>query len=205
MTSNGWRCEETIHEDQLLKARELLSSSAASGAELDIGLLPQLILCSGHALGEIPRAYSERWTTFEEKRLPKEVAMSRFSADSWMSVQFFPNERTDEPVFPTTSNRPRSSSNVSAHGTHEYDSVGCGRAESGTLSRRPIRCPIETPQDPKRYEFGQHEYEWPKSEQHESESSLPHSKFTTTPGNWDLPRCRPLFGKFPAINGLVEY
>ena len=198
MTSNGWRCEETIHEDQLLKARELLSSSATSEAELDIELLPRLVLCPGHALGEIPRAYSERWTTFTDHRLPKEEAMSRFSADSWMSVQFFHNERTDKPSFPRILNRPRSTSNISAYLTDQYDFVGNGHAESGSLRR-----PIKTPQNPEQ-NLKQHE-----SERHEFESSLPDtspsSKFTRTRRSWDLSRGRPIFGKFPVIHSLVEY
>jgi len=104
MTSNGWRCQEIVHKEQLLKARELLRSSVISEGELDTTLLPQLVLCPGHVLGELPRIYSERWAAFAEQRLPKEEAMSKFNADFWMSVQFFDNARSDEPAFPTQVN-----------------------------------------------------------------------------------------------------
>jgi hypothetical protein len=101
MTSNGWRCQEIVHEEQLLKARELLRSSVMSEGELDTKLLPQLVLCPGHVLGELPRIYSERWAAFAEQRLNKEEAMSKFNADFWKSVQFFDNARSHEPAFPT--------------------------------------------------------------------------------------------------------
>jgi len=64
MTSNGWRCPAVIHEEQLLKARDLLGSLVISGAETNMKSLVELVLCPGHALGDLPRIYSEKWGAF---------------------------------------------------------------------------------------------------------------------------------------------
>ncbi len=93
MTSNGWRCPEVIHQEQLLETREILSSSVIIGAEVDIAQVPSPVLCPGHARGDLPEIYTEKWTSFAEQRLPEEKATRKFNAESWMSVQFFPNER----------------------------------------------------------------------------------------------------------------
>jgi hypothetical protein len=114
MTSDGCRCQEIIREEQLRKAQELLSLSITSEAELDINRLPQLVLCHGHALGQLPRIYSEKWAISSEQRLSKEEAMSKFNANVWMSVQFFPNERRARSPSTTNINRPRSPRHISA-------------------------------------------------------------------------------------------
>jgi hypothetical protein len=144
MTSDGWRCPAVIHKEQLLKARELLSSYATSGSELDIELLPRLVLCPGHAIGDLPRMYSEKWAVFSEQRLSKEEAMSKFNADFWMSVQFFSNDKREDITFRTRSlNRPRSTSNLSSRCGEKCD---FGSAEhAGGNSRTPLaRTPLDS-------------------------------------------------------------
>jgi hypothetical protein len=148
MTSNGWRCQEIIFEEPLLQARELLSSSVKSEGELDTEILPRLVLCPGHARGELPRIYSERWAAFAEQRLPKEEAMSKFNADFWMSVQFFDNARSVEPAFPNRMRRPRSESHISAWQSEKHDFVNAGRPGGDSL-----RPPLNVPSDFQRHEF----------------------------------------------------
>lgn len=118
MSSVGWRCQETISQEQLNKARELLNSSLVYEVDLDVGHLPELVLCPGHGLGQLPQIYSERWATFTELRMSKEEAMSKFNADFWMSVEFFKKESLvetrEEPTVPINM-RPRSASGISEH------------------------------------------------------------------------------------------
>ncbi|KAE9363006.1 hypothetical protein N431DRAFT_433228 [Stipitochalara longipes BDJ] len=99
MTTDGWRCEEVIDQEQLLRARGHLSASSHCETETDIAPLPPMVLCPGHAQGDLPRIYTERWATFAEQRLPKEEAMRKFDAEFWMSVQFFPNKSREEHGF----------------------------------------------------------------------------------------------------------
>jgi hypothetical protein len=90
MTSDGWRCQELIEEESLLQARTQLRSSDNSQDGFE--RLAKLVLCFGHARGQLPQIYSENWYDFATKRLTKEDAMSKFNAEQWMSVQFFNNQ-----------------------------------------------------------------------------------------------------------------
>ncbi|KAL5327987.1 hypothetical protein ACEPPN_005693 [Leptodophora sp. 'Broadleaf-Isolate-01'] len=136
MTSDGWRCPTFIHKEQQLMAQELLSSHATAGSEVDIELIPRLVLCPGHAIGELPRMYAEKWADFSKQRLSKEEAMSKFNADFWMSIQFFSNEKRHDDTFrATSSNRPRTVSHLSSCSRNEYDFGSIERA--GGTSRMP--------------------------------------------------------------------
>ena len=99
MTSDGWRCPEIIDQEQLLKARRHLSFSGHCQTEADIAPLPPMVLCPGHAQGDLPRIYTGKWTTFTEQRLPTKEAMQKFNAERWISVQFFPRDTRDEHAF----------------------------------------------------------------------------------------------------------
>lgn len=99
MSSDGWRCSEIIDQEQLLKARRHLSFSSHCQTEADIAPLPPLVLCPGHTQGDLPRIYTDRWTTFAEQRLPKKEAMQKFNTERWMSVQFFPRDTREEHAF----------------------------------------------------------------------------------------------------------
>jgi len=101
MTSDGWRCQEIIHQDRLLHARRLLNKSVVSDTELDLDLFSFLVLCPGHAGGDLSCIYSGKWSAFAEKRLPKEEAMAKFDAEFWMSVEFFGNEVSDAAISKT--------------------------------------------------------------------------------------------------------
>ena len=114
MTSTGWRCPAIIQEEQMLKARELLKSSVTTEGDLDMELLSRLVLCPGHALGDLPRIYSERWVAFAEQRLPKEEAMSKFDAEFWMSVEFFHSDWRDDTGAQRVMRRPKSASNLTS-------------------------------------------------------------------------------------------
>jgi hypothetical protein len=92
MTSDGWRCQELIEQDSLLQARTQLCSSDDSQEGFE--RLAKLVLCLGHAFGQLPQIYSEKWHDFAIKRLTKEDAMSKFNAEKWMSVQFFNGQYT---------------------------------------------------------------------------------------------------------------
>lgn len=117
-------------------AQELLSSHATAGSEVDIELIPRLVLCPGHAIGELPRMYAEKWADFSKQRLSKEEAMSKFNADFWMSIQFFSNEKRHDDTFrATSSNRPRTVSHLSSCSRNEYDFGSIERA--GGTSRMP--------------------------------------------------------------------
>ncbi|KAN0089832.1 hypothetical protein V8E51_018411 [Hyaloscypha variabilis] len=96
MTSDGWRCHEVIDQERLLRARGHLNSSGDCETETDIAPLPPLVLCPGHAQGDLPRIYTEKWTTFTEQRLPKAEAMQKFNAEFWMSVKFFPSAHYEQ-------------------------------------------------------------------------------------------------------------
>jgi hypothetical protein len=63
-------------------------------SEEELKGLAELVLCPGHARGKLPQLYSETWSVFAAKRLPKEEAMSRFDLEQWMSVQFFNDHNT---------------------------------------------------------------------------------------------------------------
>jgi hypothetical protein len=144
MTSDGWRCPTVIHKEQLLKARDLLSSYATSKSEFYIELLPRLVLCPGHSMGDLPRIYSEKWTVFSRQRLSKEEAMSKFNAAVWMSVQFFSDNKGNDITSETTSlNRPRSTSNLSSRWGEKYD---CGGTENSR--RNSLTTQSKTPLDP---------------------------------------------------------
>jgi hypothetical protein len=133
MSSDGWRCQEIICEKQLLKARELVSSSAKSDAVLDMELLAGSVLCPGHALGELPQLYSEKWARFSEQRLSKDEAMSIFNADAWMSVEFFHSEESGQPSVSTKMRRPRSASNISASQSAKHGQINKGRIGAHSL------------------------------------------------------------------------
>jgi hypothetical protein len=120
MTSSGWRCSTIIQEEQVLKARELLKSSVTTEGDLDMELLSRLVLCPGHALGDLPRIYSERWAAFAEQRLPKEEAMSKFNAELWMSVEFFHGDWRDDPGVQRAMRRPKSASNLTSRLGERY-------------------------------------------------------------------------------------
>jgi hypothetical protein len=153
MTSEGWRCQGIIHHAQLHKARDLLSSLVVSGTEVDMVLLPPLVLCPGHAQGDLPRIYAESWTSFAEQRLPKEEAMRKFNADFWLSVQFFPTQKHGEPVLSSSkesqfspegraleAKRSRSASNLSARLREHNDSV-----KDQSTGRDSLFPPLEAP------------------------------------------------------------
>jgi hypothetical protein len=180
MMSNGWRCQEFIPDEQLVKARELLCSSALSEADLDIDLLSQLVLCSGHANGELPRIYSERWAAFVEQRMPKEEAMSKFNADFWMSIQFFDNEKRDELTPPRKMNRPRSASNLSSRRSERHDFVS-NRRSGGESLGIPLNAALN-PQG-RELEFSLHD----KSSNY---------RIMTTPSFWESFEKRGLSSKF---------
>ncbi|KAL2073076.1 hypothetical protein VTL71DRAFT_10400 [Oculimacula yallundae] len=122
MTSDGWRCPTLIPREEQLRAQELLSSHATAGKEIDIEL-SRLVLCPGHAVGELPRLYAEKWAEFSKQRLSKTEAMSKFNAEFWMSVQFFSSfEKRDDNTFRgISSNRPRSASHTSSRSRDAYD------------------------------------------------------------------------------------
>jgi hypothetical protein len=188
MTSDGWRCQEIIEKEQLLKARELLTSSIKFDAEPDFEVLSRLVLCTGHGLGELPQMYSERWATFAEKRLSKEQAMSKSNAEFWMSVQFLHNRRSEEFSSSKEMRRPRSASNMSAHQREKGDFVRIGRTGGDSLWP-----PLHTPLDFQVHEF---EFSWPNN------SSNP--EFTTPPRNWDFLESWPIPGRLIATNYLTE-
>ncbi|KAH7314198.1 hypothetical protein BKA65DRAFT_542243 [Rhexocercosporidium sp. MPI-PUGE-AT-0058] len=136
MTSDGWRCPTSIHKEQHVRARDLLSSYTTAGSALDIELIVGLVLCGGHSSGELPRIYSEKWSIFSKQRLPKEEAMSKFDADFWMFVQFFPDKKRADGTHRTTSfYRPRSTSHGSSRSRDENDFGSTERA--GESSQTP--------------------------------------------------------------------
>jgi hypothetical protein len=141
MSSSGWRCPEIIHEKQLLKARELVSSSVKSETVLDIKLLAESVLCPGHTVGQLPQIYSEKWTRFSEQRLSKKEAMEIFDANAWKSVQFFRSEQGTQLLVPRRISRPGSASSLSS-----YQS-----AKHGKISQRrekylwpPLKAPLDS-------------------------------------------------------------
>ncbi|KAH8598784.1 hypothetical protein B0O99DRAFT_614165 [Bisporella sp. PMI_857] len=138
MTSDGWRCQEIIHNARLQKAREMLSSSVNLEAELRSDILPPLVLCPGHALGQLPEIYSEKWAAFAEQRLTKEEAMSGFDADYWMSV--FRDARSDAHALPINLNRPKSASGRFERQSEECDFTSNVHSPSNSLGRH-----IKTP------------------------------------------------------------
>jgi hypothetical protein len=91
------------------------TKSGVKSADLDIGLLAELVLCSGQAIGKLPLIYFEKWAGFAEQRMSKEDAMSKFDAEFWMSVQFFDGIQSYAQILPTNMERPKSASKVSAH------------------------------------------------------------------------------------------
>ena len=131
MSSNGWRCMEIISEEQLFKARELVSSSAKSDDVLDIELLLGSVLCPGHALGQLPQIYLEKWARFSEQRLSKDEAMSIFDADAWISVDFFHSEQSGQPSTPTKMRRPRSKSQECAPNGHPPEASSPSASKGG--------------------------------------------------------------------------
>lgn len=135
MTSDGWRCPEVIHQEQLLETREILNSSVIIGAEVDIAQVPFLVLCQGHARGDLPRIYAEKWTSFAEQRLPKEDAMRKFNADNWISVKFFPDERRSLEL-----KRPRSASHLTSR-QNETDHL----ARDANVGANTLFPPLEAP------------------------------------------------------------
>jgi len=112
-----------------------LSSSVITGAEIDVAQIPSLVLCPGHARGELPRIYAEKWTSFAEQRLPREEAMRKFNAENWMSVQFFPRERQSLEL-----RRPRSASNLTSR-QNETDHL----ARDGNVGANTLFPPLEAP------------------------------------------------------------
>ncbi|KAH8645983.1 hypothetical protein BGZ60DRAFT_570792 [Tricladium varicosporioides] len=136
MSSNGWRCQEIIHQEQLNKARELLNYSLVNEVDLDVGHLPRLVLCPGHGLGELPQIYSEKWAAFAEQRLSKEEAMSKFNAEFWISVEFFPT------TVPNEISRPRSVSSISENKCGKED-LEEDRLAKGYLPRFEIPSNIQ--------------------------------------------------------------
>jgi hypothetical protein len=137
MTSDGWRCPEVIHQEQLRETREILSSSVMVGAEVDIAQVPSLVLCPGHARGDLPKIYAEKWTSFAEQRLPKEEAMRKFNADNWISVQFFPNETRSSEL-----RRPRSASNLTSRQNETDHLVRDANVGANTLFP-PLEAPLD--------------------------------------------------------------
>ena len=131
MSSNGWRCMEIISEEQLFKARELVRSSAKSDDVLDIELLLGSVLCPGHALGQLPQIYSEKWASFSEQRLSKDEAMSIFDAGAWISVDFFHSEESGQHSTPTKMRRPRSKSQECAQNDHLPEAAGASASKGG--------------------------------------------------------------------------
>lgn len=115
MASYGWRCQELIQTERLLEAQRLLSSLGGSKEELKD--LAKLVLCPGHSRGELPQLYSETWSVFAAKRLPKKEAMTRFDPDYWIPVQFFNDQNTHQ----TEPRKTKSTSNL--HQT-EFDRAG---------------------------------------------------------------------------------
>lgn len=188
MTSNGGRCPAIIHEEQLLKARDLLKSSVISGAELDMKFLTRLVLCPEHVLRDLPRIYSERWASFADQRLPKEEAVSKFNTDLWMSVQFSLNDKRHDPAIRKMISRPRSASNISAYQSEEYEFASNERREGNSLSA-PANKPLG---------FQQSNFEF----------SLPHD--SSNPEIRTIPRARDflhrlsLSGELLTINSFTE-
>lgn len=133
MTSDGWRCQEVIDEEQLLEAREHLSSSIHSERGFDFYILSGLVLCPDHALGELPQVYADKWSAFAAQRLSKEEAMSRFDANRWRLVQFFSSEGTKEAASPKEVKRARSASNISATQRERHGSPSNTRTRSDFL------------------------------------------------------------------------
>jgi hypothetical protein len=140
MTSDGWRCQEIIQRDHLFKARQLLNKSAVADTELDMKLFSTLVLCPGHAQGDLSSIYCDKWTTFAEQRLSKEKAMAKFDAEFWMSVEFF---RYDENEYVLSKNmrRPKSASNLQARQSGE-----CGDGITKTRFLPPtLKSPFSSP------------------------------------------------------------
>ena len=121
MASDGWRCQNPIQTEQLLQAQRLLSSLGDSEEELKG--LAKLVLCPGHARGKLPQLYSETWSVFAAKRLPKEEAMSRFDPEYWMSV--FSNHNTPQ----TELRKTKSTSNLPHTQFGRADYLSPDRAE----------------------------------------------------------------------------
>lgn len=143
MSSNGWRCPEIMSEEQLLKARELVISSAKSDAVLDTELLVRSVLCPGHALGQLPQIYSEKWTRFSEQRLSKDEAMSIFDADAWISVQFFHSEKSGQPSISREMRRPKSASNIYKSQNAEHREIQKRRFGRNSLWP-PFKAPLDS-------------------------------------------------------------
>jgi hypothetical protein len=189
MTSDGWRCQEIIQKEQLLKAREFLSSSVMCEGELDLELLPGLVLCTGHGLGELPKLYSERWTAFAEQRLSKEEALSKFNAEFWMSVQFFQDAGSGETP-PVNMRRPRSASNTPTHQREKHNFIRVERAGGDSL-RPPPKAPLGSPG-------------------HDFPFSLPNNSFMseyskTTPKDGGSLESQDISGRLITINCPTEY
>lgn len=91
------------------------------------------VLCSGHALGQLPQIYSEKWARFSEQRLSKDEAMLIFDADAWISVQFFHNDENGQPSISKKMRRPRSASNISEQQKAEHREINKGKSGGDSL------------------------------------------------------------------------
>jgi hypothetical protein len=136
MTSDGWRCQEIIKLERLLQARGLLNTSVVSDTKLDMDIFSSLVLCPGHAQGDLPSIYSEKWAAFSEQRLPKEKAMAKFDAEFWMSVEFFRND-VDDAVFSKSLQRPRSASHLRPRQNWEGSLENAGNTRAEFLPQPP--------------------------------------------------------------------
>lgn len=137
MSSDGWRCPETISKYPLLEARRFVKASSSSDAVLEIGLLLGLILCDGHSRGQLPQLYTEKWAHFLERRLSKNEAISKFNANNWLSFNFFGVQDTLHVSMPSTLMRPRSASSIHISQTKKDGEVSEETWNHPVLTPRP--------------------------------------------------------------------
>jgi hypothetical protein len=218
MTSDGWRCHEVIDQERLLRARGHLNSSDHCETETDIAPLPPLVLCPGHAQGDLPQIYTEKWATFTEQRLPKAEAMQKFNAEFWTSVEFFPSSHYEQAslfIKEARDSKEKSRQFLLAEATRPR-SVSTSAINTGQLEKNNLVKTVEaasaesdflSPSSQRFLEYQGKEFEFPTF-QEKSSSADPSAKFDFVfQGRSDKPKLivsRKISGK-PLKSNLMQF